>query len=196
MQALTIISCRGREAEQWIPDLARLRMAVFRDYPYLYDGSAAYEESYLRTYTESPDALIILALAGDKAVGASTGLPMAHETDEFKQPFLAAGYDPAHIFYCGELVLLPAYRGRGVYASFFGRREAYAQALGLDLCTFCCVQRPENHPLRPADYTPLDPVWRKSGYTPQPDLRPQLNWKDIDQPDETPHEMMFWTKKL
>jgi hypothetical protein len=195
MQALTNISCRGREAEQWIPDLARLRIAVFRDYPYLYDGSTAYEEIYLKTYTESPDALIILALDGDKAVGASTGLPMAHETDEFKQPFLAAGYDPAHIFYCGESVLLPAYRGRGVYASFFGGREAHAHALGLDLCTFCCVQRPENHPLRPEGYMPLDPVWRKYGYTPQPDLRTRLTWKDIDQPGETPHEMMFWTKK-
>ena len=27
-----------------LPDVARLRIAVFRAYPYLYDGDAAYEE--------------------------------------------------------------------------------------------------------------------------------------------------------
>jgi GNAT superfamily N-acetyltransferase len=196
MQALSVVSCRGGEAEKWIPDLARLRIAVFRDYPYLYDGTAAYEEKYLRTYTDSPDALIILALDAGTVVGASTGLPMAHETDEFKRPFIAAGHDPAHIFYCGESVLLPSHRGRGVYASFFEGRERHARTLGLELCTFCGVQRPENHPLRPAGYMPLDPVWRKFGYTPRPELCTTFDWKDIDQPGETAHDMMFWTKRL
>jgi hypothetical protein len=50
--------------------------------------------------------------------------------------------------------------------------------------------------LRPANDTPLDPVWRKFGYAPQPDLRTELLWKDIDQPAETPHEMLYWMKKL
>ena len=32
-------------------DLARLRIAVFRDWPYLYDGDEGYEREYLRAYT-------------------------------------------------------------------------------------------------------------------------------------------------
>ena len=193
---LEIVYCTGGDIERWIPDLARLRITVFRDYPYLYDGTIGYEEKYLRTYTQSSDSLIILAIDKDKVVGASTGLPMAHETDAFKQPFVAAGYNPDTIFYCGESILLSTHRGRGVYTHFFGGRESHARRLGMEWCSFCCVQRPANHPLRPAGYKPLDDVWKKFGYAPAPGLRASYDWKDIDQAGETPHDMMFWMKKL
>jgi hypothetical protein len=42
-----------------LPDVARLRIAVFRAYPYLYDGDAAYEEAYLQTYRESENAILV-----------------------------------------------------------------------------------------------------------------------------------------
>ena len=180
-----------------IPALARLRMTVFRDYPYLYDGSEAYEEEYLRTYAASGAAMAVLALDDNVIVGASTGIPMAHETAAFREPFMQLGLDPAHIFYCGESVLLPAYRGRGVYRAFFAGREAWARALGgfTQIC-FCAVERPANHPLRPRDYVPLDAAWRHFGYAPEPELQMQLAWKDIDQPASTPHPMRFWFKAL
>ena len=34
----------GAALEQYIPDLARLRIEVFRDFPYLYDGDYDYEK--------------------------------------------------------------------------------------------------------------------------------------------------------
>ena len=76
-------------------------MQVFRDFPYLYDGDAAYEARYLSTYIEAPDSIIVLAFDGAKAVGASTGVPLKHETTEVKQPFVEAGFDTECIFYCG-----------------------------------------------------------------------------------------------
>lgn len=194
--SLDILYCTGSDVERWIPDLARLRLSVFRDYPYLYEGTVGYEQNYLQTYTNSPDSLVILALDGGDVVGASTGLPMAHETTEFKKPFVDAGINADRIFYCGESILLPAYRGRGVYTHFFGGRESHARRLGMEWCSFCCVQRPENHPLRPSGYKPLDDVWTKFGYAPRRDLRASYQWKDIDQPGETAHDMMFWIKKL
>lgn len=187
----------GADVAPWIADLARLRITVFRDFPYLYEGTVAYEEKYLQTYVRSPDSIVVLALAQGRVVGASTGLPMAHETDEFKQPFAAAGHDPARVFYCGESILLRDYRGRGLYKAFFEGRENHARRLGgMDWCSFCCVQRPENHPLRPQDHVPLDAVWRKFGYRPQPGLRAFYAWQDIDQTSETQHDMLFWMKPL
>ena len=41
---MEIRTVAGDELVAAIPALARLRMTVFRDYPYLYDGSEAYEE--------------------------------------------------------------------------------------------------------------------------------------------------------
>ena len=43
-----------------LDDLARLRIAVFRDWPYLYDGDPAYERDYLRAY-QSPGAVVVAA---------------------------------------------------------------------------------------------------------------------------------------
>jgi GNAT superfamily N-acetyltransferase len=198
-EPLTIRRLTGSDPElrAFLPDLAHLRIEVFRDFPYLYDGTVEYEEKYLETYTDCPESIVVLVLDGDKAVGATTGLPMDAETEEFRKPFVEAGYDPARIFYCAESVLLPAYRGRGVYPKFFAERESHARALGrFDLCTFCCVQRPEDHPLRPADYVPLDRIWSKFGYVKHPELTTTYDWKDVDAAEETAKPMVFWLKSL
>lgn len=194
---IKISQVSGAALTNWVDDLARLRIQVFREYPYLYDGSEAYERDYLSTYIHSDNAVAFLALDGAKVVGASTGLPMVNETAEFKQPFIEQDYDPAHVFYCGESVLLPEYRGRGIYKSFFHGRESYARALGgfAHIC-FCGVVREAGHVLCPEDYQPLDAVWRHFGYRPMPELITHYSWKDIDQSEETQHPMMFWLKDL
>lgn len=195
--AIAIKRLSGQELEPYIADLARLRIQVFRDFPYLYDGTPEYEEKYLQTYLKSPDSVIILALDGDQVIGASTGLPMRDETAEFQKPFIDHGYDPAKIFYCGESVLLKAYRGKGIYKNFFLGREGHARDLGrFDYCTFCCVQRPADHPLRPADYVPLDAVWTKFGYVRHPELQTTYTWKDVDESEETAKPMVFWLKSI
>lgn len=194
---IEIKTLSGREIGPYLGDLARLRIEVFRDFPYLYDGTEEYESHYLETYVNSPDSVIILALDGGRAVGASTGIPMKHETPEFKQPFLQHGYDPDKIFYCGESVLQKNQRGRGIYKHFFTGREGHARKLGgFDYCAFCCVQRPADHPLRPADYAPLDPIWTKFGYVRHPELCTTYRWKDVDRDEETEKSMVFWLKPL
>ncbi len=187
----------GDKLNQYIPELARLRIQVFRDWPYLYDGDLAYEEKYLQTYIEAPDSVIVLAFDGDKVVGASTGIPLKHETEEVKAPFITAGYDVDKIFYCGESVLLPEYRGQGAGVAFFEHREEHAQQIGgFDYSCFCGVQRPDNHPRRPADYVPLDSFWRKRGYEKYDDLNTTFSWKELDETVESPKPMTFWMKKI
>ena len=66
---LSVTPATGTELLAAIPDLARLRMSVFRDFPYLYAGSAEYEERYLRTYAQAPGALVVLARDGGRVVG-------------------------------------------------------------------------------------------------------------------------------
>ena len=194
---MEIRTVSGEELVAAIPALARLRMTVFRDYPYLYDGSEAYEAEYLRAYSASGTAIAVLAREGEAIVGASTGIPLAHETAAFREPFARLGLDAARIFYCGESVLLPAYRGRGIYRAFFQGREDWARMLGgfTQIC-FCAVERPADHPLRPRDYVPLDAAWRHFGYAPEPGLTMQLAWKDIDRDAVTEHTMRFWFKAL
>ncbi|HEY8553903.1 MAG TPA: GNAT family N-acetyltransferase [Burkholderiales bacterium] len=195
--AIDIVRIPGPELPRYLGEVARLRIEVFRDFPYLYDGDLGYEEEYLQTYVRSPRAVIVLACAGDRIVGASTAIPLADESEEFQRPFLAHGYELEEVFYCGESVLQRDYRGRGIGVRFFEEREAHARALGgFRWSSFCAVERPENHPLRPADYVPLDAFWTKRGYTRHPELWTTFRWKDIDQPEQTDKKMVFWLKRL
>ena len=196
---LTIKRITGRDGdlESHLEDLAQIRIKVFRAFPYLYDGSIDYEMSYLETYTACPESIVVLVMDGEQVVGATTGLPLDAETDEFQKPFIDAGYDASRIFYCAESVLLSEYRGRGVYPKFFEEREGHARSIGrFDTCAFCCVERPENHPLRPADYVPLDSILSRFGYTKHPELRTSYSWKDVDETEESEKPMVFWLKTL
>lgn len=185
---------RGDALRAWLPRLAGLRIAVFRDWPYLYEGEAAYEEQYLAAYADSPGAAVIAAIEGDRAVGCATCQPMAEATARVRDAFAARGLDPARWCYFGESVLLPAYRGRGAGVRFFELREAHARALGLRAAAFCAVARDGDDPRRPADYVPLDVFWRKRGYAPRPDLSVVFDWKEVGGTREIPHSLGFWTK--
>jgi GNAT superfamily N-acetyltransferase len=170
---------------------------VFRDWPYLYDGTLEYEEEYLAKFAQAKGAVCVIARDGDLVVGASTAAPMVEHADEFGEPFRKAGYDLDKIFYCGESVLLKSHRGHGLGHKFFELREAQAYKLGgFTHSTFCRVVRPDDHPLKPKDYVPLDAFWTKRGYAPVEGLTATYDWKDIDQPDETTHVMQFWMKAL
>jgi GNAT superfamily N-acetyltransferase len=187
----------GEALNQFIPELARLRIEVFRDFPYLYDGDPDYEARYLQTYIEAPDSVIVLAFDGDKVIGASTGIPLRYETDEVKAPFIKAGIDVDSVFYCGESVLLSQYRGKGAGVAFIEHREQHAQELGgYEFSCFCGVQRPEDHPRRPSGYKPLDNFWRKRGYEKHPELNTTFSWKELDEEHESPKPMTFCMKKL
>ncbi|QLF69104.1 GNAT family N-acetyltransferase [Peteryoungia desertarenae] len=194
--ALTIQSFSGSDAAPFFDDLARLRTTVFRDFPYLYEGNPAYEQTYLSTYAKSEGSVFVIARDGDQVVGVATGTPMAGETEEVKRPFLAAGLDPDQFFYFGESVLLPQYRGQGIGVKFFEGREAQARTLGLRYATFCSVERPADHPRRPADYQPLDTFWQKRGYTHYPALRTTFTWRDLDENVESPKPLSFWIRDL
>ncbi len=187
----------GRDIVSVLPDVARLRMQVFRDWPYLYDGTEDYERTYLAKFAEGAGAVCVIARDGDQVVGASTASPMLETDEEFKQPFRAAGYDLGKVFYCGESVLLSSHRGHGLGHRFFDEREAHAKRLGgFDVSTFCRVVRPEDHPAKPADYFALDGFWTKRGYAPRDGLVAHYAWKDIDQADETEKPLQFWVKQL
>jgi len=179
-----------------LDDLAHLRIQVFRAWPYLYEGDAEYERTYLKRYAEAKTGYIAVAYDGDTAVGAASALALEEETQTVQAPFIKAGIDMAPIYYFGESVLLPQYRGQGVGVDFFRRREAAARRHGKTICCFCGVQRPADHPMKPADYVPLDAFWRKRGYHQRPDLRSSFSWKDIGDDAATEKPMIYWMRKL
>lgn len=192
---LRLQNFHGAELAPHLDALGELRIAVFHEYPYLYAGTLEHEREYLGTYVRSSGSLVVLVFDDDRVVGATTCLPMLDEGPEFQAAFVQAGYDLSTICYFGESILLPAYRGRGIGKEFFVRRETHVRKLGLKLSTFCAVDRPAEHVLRPQGYRPLDDFWRSQGYVKRPELQATFVWQEIGEETESPKTLTFWTKE-
>ncbi|MBO6718318.1 MAG: GNAT family N-acetyltransferase [Rhizobiaceae bacterium] len=176
--------------------LAQLRITVFRDFPYLYDGDLDYERNYLGTFLASPGAVVIGAFDGGRLVGAATGSPLVEHHDEFSAPFIERGMPVEKVFYFGESVLEASYRGQGVGVRFFEERERAAREDGFGEAVFSAVMRPGNHPLQPSDYRPLDRFWENRGYRRIEGMVTEFAWKDIGESHETVKPMEYWYKIL
>ena len=197
MSKLSFQQYTGSEIRSVFDGLATLRISVFREFPYLYEGSIDYEKTYLNTYARSERARLFTVYDREQMVGGTTCLPLRDETADVQAPFIQAGYDLDTVFYFGESLLLPDYRGQGLGHRFFDEREAYARSFGTYLTTtFCAVQRPDDHPLRPAEYRPLDGFWQQRGYKRDANLQTKFSWPDIGETEETGKPMQFWTKRI
>jgi len=195
--SVTLRTLTGDDLDAALPDLARLRIEVFRAFPYLYDGDVGYEEGYLRTYAETAGGVLVAAVDDDHGiVGAATGVPLAGEPADVRHAVAAAGLDVDATFYFGESVLREGWRGQGLGVRFFEAREAHARALGYSMAVFCAVVRSADHPRRPDPYQPLDGFWRRRGYAPLPRVRVSFSWRDLDEAEESPKPMAFWGKPL
>lgn len=193
---MQVVALTGDTIAQTIPALAQLRIRVFADWPYLYEGDLVYEEHYLRDFAAAPDAVLVVARDGEALVGASTASPMVAQADEIRKPVEAHGLDFSRIFYFGESVLLSDYRGKGVGHAFFDQREAHAKACGARYAMFASVIRPADHPARLADYRPLNAFWGARGYVPVDGLTCELAWRDHGDAEETTKALQFWMREL
>jgi GNAT superfamily N-acetyltransferase len=193
---VTVAPVTGTGLAEVIPALARLRITVFRDFPYLYDGDTAYETDYLADFAAAGGAVIVVARDGPQIVGAATAAPLATQDPAWQAPLAAAGFDIARIFYFGESVLLAGYRGLGIGHAFFDHREAQARACGATHAAFCSVIRAEDHPERPATYRPLDAFWRGRGYAPLSGVTTRFDWKTVADGEEESHQLQYWTRAL
>ena len=187
---------RGPDLEAALDGVSQLRITVFRDWPYLYDGSREYEREYLATYRDNPGALLVGAFHGGQLVGASTSTPMEDHAPEFSAPFKDLGLQPESILYGAESVLLRPYRGIGLGHRFIDLREEHARALGRTHVAFCSVIRPEDHPARPAATRTNDAFWRGRGYETLPGIVARFSWKDLGEAEESEKELQFWMRAL
>lgn len=195
--SVELITVIGAGVERYIADLAALRIAIFREYPYLYEGTLGYETDYLETYAASPDCVFVIARSEGRVVGVATGVPLIDEEHSFVEPLAAYGIAPASVFYYGESVLMPEFRSLGLELRFFDEREAYARRLGrFSRLAFCTVARAEDDPRRPADFRAQDRFWQRRGFRELPSLTTMYSWREIGEPVPTPKRMVFWLKEL
>ena len=187
---------RGDAIAEHIAQIAKLRIDIFREYPYLYDGDWDYEENYLRKLIDTSNSLVVVLNHSTNIVGAMTGLPLSDEEESVKLPWLNRGVEISGVYYFSEILLYPEYRGHGHGGRGFDWAEQAIDELGIfDRYSLATVIRPDNHPMKPTGYQNLDGFWESKGYVKDEGLVCYIPWKEVGEEEETQNPLVFWIKK-
>lgn len=191
----------GAGIAPYVKEVAAIRIRGFRDFPYLYAGSAAYEEAYLSQYLNEPRAMLIRVRDAGETIAVATATPLACSCDIVADaPALLrrAGFVPEAFFYYAEILVDHAYRGRGIARRIYEERERAARSFGYTSLCLASVQRPEDHPLKPRGYVAAERIWIRDGFRRTGVVFP-YGWPTI-QPDgsvvEQDNPLEFWVRDL
>lgn len=178
-------------------ELAALHIDVFREYPYLYDGSLEVEKRYLAQYLSTKNRLIIVAKDGERVIGALTGIPLNESFGDCRSFFVERNIPMDSIFYVGEMTVDKEYRKKWIGARMYELFEQFVREnTTYHQIGFFAVVSPEDDPRRTSDYFCLDEIYVRKGFVQQPGMVAQFSWKEIGNENESCHPMIFWIKKL
>jgi hypothetical protein len=197
MTDIHVRSFTGNGLKPYLHSLAKLRMEVFREFPYFEEPDLERELQLIRKVFQSKESIGVLIFDNTTLVGVSLGYPLLVEEPSLQRPFKERGLDVASYFFFGDSTLLKTYRGRGIGHHFFDAREAHvAHYKKYKHICFCVPERLETDPQRPKDFIPLHDFWRKRGYIQHPELHCFLSWKNVGETTPTEKKMVYWIKDL
>lgn len=186
---------KGSEIQPYIDTLAELRLLIFREYPYLYEGNIQEERNYLKMYYQSKNSFVILVLDKGKPVGTATGVPFNKTPQDFRETFAKNGIPIEGIFYSGELILLKEYRNKGIGSRLYEELEKLVRGK-YEKIAICEVTKAKKDPKRPKDYVPSDRFWSKKGFIRHRQLAMYTSWKKIGGRKKIRHTLVFSLKSI
>lgn len=186
----------GQSARAYFDDIARIRLTLFKEYPYLYEGTVAREAENFEPYFMSQRVTILLVFDNDQVVGFINSIPLEEEDAGTKAPFIEQGLPIEKYVYIGEVMLYPHYRGLGIAKTSLAFLEQKARTEGFEYTTFITVERPEDHPCKTHGYQPLDAMWQHLGYARIPNAYAYYTWSQVDTQTPTNNVLAVWSKKL
>jgi hypothetical protein len=193
---LEIKSLDGESAREFFNEIAQIRIDLFREFPYLYDGSIEYEREYLETYFKSKNSKIILGLDKGKIVAFSSSISLNEEIEEIKAPFLNRNLDISQYHYIGEVMIKNEYRNLSLPLEFERIHKEFATQKGHSKLVFMTVRRELNDISRPYKYKDPEKLWRYIGYKILDNMNIEMSWKRIDTGKDENNVLDIWQKNL
>lgn len=185
----------GFNIKEYIYGIACLRIEIFREYPYLYNGNLKEERHYLQRYAEVPKACVLAVFDDENLVGAATGIPMNQEVEQLGA-FACSHFSIDETYCVGEILLEPAYRNSGLGIGLITMMEEYVNSLRSYRNLACAtVVRSDDHPQRPQEYVPIDRFLTRAGFGQFQDITTAFRWCEIDGVSSE-HLMRLWIKRL
>lgn len=190
----------GKDATEYVELVSTLRIELFQHYPYLYKGEIEYERNYMLSYTLDKRGIIAVARIDGVLAGISTGIPLNSDFEivaDVKKIFKREKLDICNYYYCGEAIIKPEFRGRGLI-KLLSVQENLIKDWGFKQVCFMAIVREDHHPLKPVDYKCPNNLWKRLGFI-NNNLTAEYHWPTI-QPDgsikDTNNKLEFWTKQL
>lgn len=181
---------KGQEIAPYVADITNLCLTVYREPPYLYEGTVEEYGPFIQKYTESPESIVCLIMDGNDVVGATTGTPLSEMREHYTQSFLDNGYSLPSFYYIGEMVILPEYRGKGYGKSMYQEMEKNVRAINqFPYLCFCEIEQPNQ-------IQKSNQLIIQNGYVKHEELSFNIDWLDIGETEVSPHHLVYWIKSL
>lgn len=181
--------------------LSSWRISSFRDFPYLYEGNAEYEEEYLNGFCANSRSVMFRAYCNAETIALLSGLPLESSFEIIQETAALSALCevPCHdMFYISEVIVHPEYQGRGLARTLMKQAEEYAATQGYRAACFLTVVRDNHDPRKPAYYYDPDLIWSRFGYT-RTTITTSFDWptRQLDGTvRNTAHELVYWFKPL
>lgn len=195
--SITLEVLRGKELLSNISKLTKLRLAIYQEYPYLYEGNSAFEESYLSLFANSNESMLIIAKDNHQIIGAISGLPLDMAQKEIREVFIQSEIEIKDYYALCDVIVLKQYRSKGVgsilceeFLKQLQKKKRYKK-----LVLWQIVKAPDD-PKRPKSYFSPDGFWQKLGFIKNPGLMCFLKWIEISETKESSHRFEFWLRDL
>jgi GNAT superfamily N-acetyltransferase len=187
----------GNDITEAIDEIARLKIDIFTEYPYLYAGCMCHEVKSLRTFANVEHSFMVVMKDEGHIVGLLTGLPLVHEQQAVRCPFNKSMYPLNSTFHIREALLYPAYRGNGYASKMLNMAERHVRQLCMfNYIALATVVREVNHLKRPSAYRPLEGMWQHFGFKPLVNHICIMDWRDLGDKHVTAKPLIFWIKSL
>lgn len=119
-----------------------------------------------------------------------------YDMRQLVEPFSGTSYPVEEVYYVGELLFSPEYRNHGMGMQLVRLVEQQIRCYSTYRYLTCAtVVRPDDHPLRPADYIPIDRFLAHTGFNHLPGITTSFTWLETDGVKRS-HPMNFWIKEL
>lgn len=197
----TIELCAGKDVKKYLELVSKFRIKLFAKYPYLYKGDLEYEKKYIDSYANNTQSTIAAAKIDQEIIGLSTGIPLISESEilsEADSLFKNQHIDPKKIYYYGEIMVLPKFRGHNISSRLLNAQDELIKTWGYTHVSLLTVVREKNHPLQPINYKSTDIVWEKMGYH-KTGLQLKFYWPTFQNDGtikEEDHVLELWLREI
>ena len=184
--------------------LGEFRLRYFREYPYLYVGTEAGEQTHLAGYIANPTARLVIAKdqgVNDIVAGIAIGTMLSTETEILRlagEQLRQFGITPEQCYCFGEMILIPEYRSKGIGKQMLEALKNAGREQGAYRFCFFSVAREPDDARRPTGYVDSDMVFRRFGFE-KTDVFVTFEWPTIQSDgsiEKVPNRLDFWIDKM